>query len=87
MTKKRKLALVLAVVGFVALAVALVGFIINYLNMQAHFSGGVGIIGGADGPTATLSTRLWLFSTPFDLLLLGGIGCLITAAILAFTHK
>ena len=82
MTKKRKIALILASIGFVAVAVALVGIISSIQNTA---SDSIGIIGGADGPTATLVTRLLPFSTPFGRLLLGGIGCLIAAAILAST--
>lgn len=83
MTKKRKAALALAIVGVIAVAVALAGI----FNTQSPPAGSMGIIGGADGPSATRLTGLLLFSSPFGYLLLGGIACLIAAPILAFSKR
>ena len=87
MTKKRKTALVLAIVGVMAVAAALAGIIPGILNTQSPPAGSVGIIGGADGPSATRLTGLLMFSSPFCYLLLAGIGCLIAAPFLAFSKR
>ncbi len=87
MTKRRKTALALAIVGVIAVAAALAGIIPGILNTQSPPAGSVGIIGGADGPSATMLTGLLMLSSPFGYLLLGGIAFLIAAPILAFSKR
>ena len=60
---------------FVSLAVILllVSFcIVSALSAEASHSASIGIIGGADGPTAILVSRSLLFSSP-ALFLFGGV--------------
>ncbi len=86
MTKKKVIALILGLLGLLLLALTLVPAL-----LAAESAPAVGIIGGADGPTATMLTRTLFLSFPRGLLRLAGallgLGCLIAAPIVALRRS
>ena len=89
MTKKKAIALILGLLGLLLLALTLVPAVLALL--AAESAPAVGIIGGADGPTATMLTRTLFLSFPGGLLRLAGallgLGCLIAAPIVALRRS
>ena len=62
MTKKKAIALILGLLGLLLLALTLVPAVLALL--AAESAPAVGIIGGADGPTATMLTARSFFPFP-----------------------